>query len=84
MPQKMPAKAALDEKAIGRAPETLSLEERLALQGKYIALEVYSPETLPYRRIEAIGDSVGACVSMLQSRGLEPLNFEFTRLHPPY
>ena len=80
----MPAKAATDEKAIGRAPEDLSLEERLALAGKYIALEIYSPEAAPFRRIEAIGDSVDACVRMLKSRGLDPMRFEFSRLHPPY
>jgi len=80
----MPAKASIDDRAIGRAPEDLSLEERLALAGKFIALEIYSPETLPFRRIEAIGDSVDACVRMLQARGLDPLRFEFSRLRPPY
>jgi len=84
MPQDMPAKAPIDAKAIGRAPETLSLDERLALAGKYIALEIYSPETLPFRRIEAIGDSVEACVRLLQSRGLDPMRFEFSRLRAPY
>ena len=72
------------EKAIGRAPEELNLEERLHLTGKYIALEIYSPETTPMRRIEAIGDSVPECVRMLRSRGLEPEQFEFSRLAPPY
>jgi hypothetical protein len=72
------------DKAIGRSPDRLSLEERLALTGKYIALEVYSPKTLPERRIEAIGDSLDACVRMLTSRGLDPGEFEFTRLPAPY
>ena len=83
MPE-MSAKAVHEEKAIGRAPEALSLEERLALAGKHIALEIYSPETIPLRRIEAIGDSVDACIAMLQARGLDPMNFEFSRLHAPY
>jgi hypothetical protein len=72
------------EKAIGRAPEELSLEERLHLTGKWIALELYSPETLPFRRIEAIGDSLADCIKMLHARGLEAENFEFSRLGPPY
>jgi hypothetical protein len=69
---------------IGRSPDRLSLEERNQLTGKYIALEIYTPETLPLRRIEAIGDSIADCVRMLKSRGLEPARFEFSRLPPPY
>jgi hypothetical protein len=62
-PTHMPVSAASDPKqAIGRAPERLSLEERLALAGKLIALEIYTPEALPLRRIEAIADSVEECV----------------------
>jgi len=81
----MPVSAASDPKqAIGRAPERLTLEERLALTGKFIALEVYTPEALPLRRIEAIGDSVDECVSQLVHRGHDPARFEFLRLEPPY
>jgi hypothetical protein len=81
----MPVSAASDLKqAIGRAPERLTLEERLALTGKFIALEIYTPEALPLRRIEAIGDSVEACVGQLIQRGHEPARFEFSRLEPPY
>lgn len=70
--------------AMGRSPESLTLEERLAFAGKYIALEVYTPEKLPLRRIEAIGDSLGACLRILKDRGLDARHFEFTRLSPPY
>ena len=52
--------------------------------GKYIALEIYTPDDLPLRRIEAIGDSVQECVRQLVARGLDPVRFEFTRLGPPY
>ena len=69
---------------VGRAPERLTLEERNALVGKYVALEVYTPEALPLRRIEAIGDSVAECVRQLTQRGLDPARYEFTRLAPPY
>jgi len=70
--------------AIGRSPDSLTLEERLNLIGKYVALEIYSPETTPLRRIEAIGDSVEQCLLTLKERGLDPMHFEFTRLPPPY
>ncbi|MBI1791008.1 MAG: hypothetical protein HYR60_26050 [Acidobacteria bacterium] len=81
----MAAAAAKNPKrAIGRSPEALTLEERLALAGKYIALELYSPATTPLRRIEAIGDSVAECSGQLSERGLDPTNFEFTRLSWPY
>ncbi len=69
------------ERALGRSPEQLSLEEHTALAGKTIALEIYTPETLPLRRIEAIGDSVGECVTMLRARSLDPRKFEFTRIY---
>jgi hypothetical protein len=70
--------------AIGRSPERLSLEERFALAGKYVALEIYTPQAIPLRRIEAIGDSTGECVRELKVRGLDPQRFEFIRLTLPY
>jgi len=72
------------QRAIGRSPDRLTLAERLALTGKYIALQVYTPEDLPLKRIEAIGDSVDECIRQLTARGLDPLRFEFSRLAPPY
>jgi hypothetical protein len=81
----MTASAAKDPRAvIGRNPDQLTLEERTALAGKYVAMEIYTPEDLPLRRIEAIGDSLSDCVRMLKQRGLDPLRFEFTRLAWPY
>ena len=81
----MVASAAKDPRAaIGRSPDSLTLEERLALTGKFVALEIYSPETIPLRRIEAIGDSADQCLRMLRERGLDPVHFEFSRLAPPY
>jgi len=70
--------------AIGRSPDRLTLEERRALAGQFIALEIYTPEALPLRRIEAIGNTMQDCVRQLASRGLDPLRFEFSRLAPPY
>ena len=71
------------ERAIGRSPEALTLQERLAFAGKHIALEIYTPERLPLRRIEAIGDSLADCLRMLNERGLDPRRFEFTLLSRP-
>ena len=72
------------ESAIGRAPEDLTLPERRALAGSWIALEIYTPQTVPLRRIEAIGAGVDDCIAMLRRRGLDPAKFEFTVLKPPY
>ena len=72
------------KRVIGRAPESLSLEEATELAGKTVALEVYTPETLPLRRIDAIGDSSEECIRQLVERGLDPLRFEFVVLKPPY
>ncbi len=72
------------ESILGRSPEELSIEERTAFAGSWIALEVYSPKTTPLRRIEAIGDSVEECIALVRTRGLEPAKFEFSRLKPAY
>jgi hypothetical protein len=70
--------------AIGRNPDDLSPPERTALAGKFIALEIYSPDTLPLRRIEAIGDSAAECARTLRQRGLDPAKFEYSVLKGPF
>ena len=81
----MTVSAAKDPRqALGRSPDRLTLDERTALAAKTITLEGYSPATFPLRRIEAIGDSIGACIVMLQERGLDPRHFEYSPLGPPY
>lgn len=81
----MPALPKLDfEKLVGRAPDRLTLAEREMLVGKYIAREIYTPQTLPLQKIEGVGHSVQECAIMLRDRGLDPLNFEFVCLPPPY
>lgn len=72
------------QKIIGRAPEQLSIDERHAIAGQWAALELYSPATLPLRRIEALGASVKECVRQLKQRGLDPQRFEFVVMTPPY
>lgn len=72
------------KRVIGRSPESLTLEESLACAGQFIAIELYSPATLPLKRIEAIGGSAAACIEQLRARGLDPTMFEFSRLPHPY
>jgi hypothetical protein len=67
---------------IGRPVDTLTLPEREALAGKWIALERYTPATLPLRLIEALGESPAACVKQIAARGLNPENYEFQPIIP--
>ncbi len=69
-------------KVIGRAPERLTLEERSQLAGWWVAYEVYTPQTLPLKRIEAVGRDVPACIAQLEGRGLDPRQFEFQLFQP--
>ena len=66
------------EEYLGRSPESLRLSERRRLAGMWIALELYSPRTLPMRLIQAVGRTPAECVSVLRSRGLDPRRFEMT------
>lgn len=72
------------EKFVGRAPDRLTLAEREALVGKFIARQIYTPKNLALQRIEAIGDNIRECVEGLKRRGLDPMDYEFTPLKPPY
>ena len=68
------------ENFVGRVPDQLSLTERRELAGKWIAVEIYSPQTLPLRRIAALSDSVAQCAMQLIERGLDPAQFEFSQI----
>jgi hypothetical protein len=70
--------------ALGRSPDSLTLEERLAFAGKYVAYEIYTPKTLPLHTIDAIGDSLAECLRILKQRGLDPQRYEFRILPRPY
>lgn len=69
---------------LGRHPDQLALSERLALSGKWIALELYSPATLPLKRIEAVGDTPRQCAQAVEARGLDPAKFEYIQMAAPY
>lgn len=69
---------------IGRHPDTLSIAERREYTGKWIAIEIYSPETLPLREIAAVGNSAADCAAQLRALGLDPAGFEFTQIKPSF
>ena len=80
---------------LGRAVEDLSLTERLQYAGTWMAFRIYAPphkvsrEGIEYvdvrlRRIEAYGESMAECSAQLRSRNLDPADFEFFPLKPPY
>ena len=69
---------------MGKPLESLSASERLELAGKWVALERYTPATLPMRIIEAVGASPAECIRQLSGRGLDPRNFEFQPLRRPW
>ena len=86
---------ATDTTAVGKAPDDLTLTERAALAGKYIALEMYTPTVIGevggkpevvvrLRRIEAIGNTPEECMQQLIAAGVDPINYEFSRLKPPF
>jgi len=50
----------------------------MTLAGKWIALELYTPETLPLKVIDAIGDSAAECIRQLEARGQNPRGYEFS------
>ncbi|MBI1896604.1 MAG: hypothetical protein HYZ57_04775 [Acidobacteria bacterium] len=72
------------DRFIGVSPDQIPLKERAALTGKWIALELYSPRTLPLRVIAAIGETPVECAGSLAARGLDPTNYEYVPLKPPY
>ena len=74
----------VSDSAVGKTPEDLSLSERFRLAGRFMALEIYSPATLPMRRIQAVGATAEECARTLQARGLDPRKFEFLRMQPPF
>jgi hypothetical protein len=72
------------DRFVGRPLDSLSLKERWRLAGHWIALEVYTPSSVPLRVIEALGTSPTDCAKQLAQRGLDPTRFEFCPLSQPY
>lgn len=64
----------------GRYPDQLTYAEHRHFAGAWLAFELYSPQTLPFRRIEAAAESVDGCIAALTARGLNPRHYEFVLL----
>ena len=80
---------------VGRRVDDLSLPERLQYANQWIAFKKYSPPKkvseggveypdVKIRKVEAAGSSSQALISQLKSRNLDPNEYEFTILKPPY
>ena len=68
---------------IGRAPERLGAGEWRQVSGLWAAFEIYTPETTPLRRIEALGRSAAECMNALAARDLDPRKYEYIPLRNP-
>lgn len=80
---------------VGRKVEELTLSERLQYANRWVAFRIYQPPgkvskdgveyvDMQVRRIEAVGASVEDCIGQLRRLDLNPAEFEFTVLKPPY
>ena len=68
------------ERFIARTTDNLSFKEQKELRGAWVAIEIYTPRTQPFRTFAAIGATAGECRESLRSRGLDPLKFEYQQL----
>ena len=78
------SKRSAAAKAIGRSPETFSLNEQFALAGFTVAFEIYTPARTPERIIAAIGPTAADCIRDLAARGHNPQEYEFEVLRKPW
>ena len=80
---------------VGRRVDDLSLPERLQYANQWIAFKKYSPPKkiaengveypdMRIRKVEAAGSSAQALITQLKGRYLDPAEYEFTILKPPY
>ena len=80
---------------IGRRVDELTLPERMKYANKWVAFRIYSPPgkvtrdgmefvDVRIRKVEAAGNSGQECIEQLRRKNLDPAEFEFTILKPPY
>ena len=91
----MPIKKSTATGLVGRRVDDLSLPERLQYANQWIALRKYSPTKnisqggmeypdVKLLRVEASGSNAQACITQLKGRNLDPNEYEFTIMKPPY
>ena len=71
-------------KFIGKSLDGLPLSDRWEISETWIATELYSPQRLPLRTIEAIGADARDCIRQLRERGRDPALFEYSPVPQPY
>jgi hypothetical protein len=69
---------------LGKSVDGLLLTDRLNLTGFWIATELYSPERLPLRIIQAIGSDPRDCAGQLRAKGLDPAAYHYEALCEPF
>ena len=68
---------------LNRAPESFNPAEWRAVHGLWAAFELYSPQTTPLRRIQALGATAAECMQTLVNQGLDARSFEYVPLQSP-
>ena len=68
---------------LNRSPDSFSPSEWRSVHGLWAAFELYSPQTTPLRRIQALGASSSECMEDIAARGLAASNFEYVPLRSP-
>jgi len=69
---------------IGKPLDSLTAAERWKYAGAWIALELYTPQSMPLRVIASVGASAAECITALRAQGLDPTRFEYLPLVQPY
>lgn len=69
---------------LGKSLDGLSLDDKWKLAGCWMATELYSPQRLPLRIMQAIGPDAFACVRQLRAAGLNPELYEYSPIPQPY
>jgi hypothetical protein len=75
---------ALPSALTGKPIDGLTAAERWKNAGVWVAIELYTPQSMPLRQIAATGASAEECMAELSARGLDPTRFEFVPLAQPY
>jgi hypothetical protein len=81
VPERSPASPAA---LIGKPIDGLTAADRWKYAGVWVAVELYTPQSMPLRQIAAVGASAEECMAELSASGLDPTHFEFVPLAQPY
>jgi hypothetical protein len=69
---------------VGKSLDGLSLDDRWKLAGYWMATELYSPQRLPLRIMQAIGSDAAECIRQLRTAGADPELYEYMPIPQPY